>query len=392
MKTQRSSKFGLTSCFRNARRSMAWTVLCLAVCMLGLGISANAQNGHIITVEAPGAGAGAGQGTWVNAINSIGEVAGWYVDGNNVYHGFIRGLGGEVTDVNAWLAGTAAYQGTLIEDINSAGATTGYYVDSNNVNHGFVCARDGRITIFDVPAAGTAAGQGTLGSNINATGTVLGVFIDAEGNWHYFLRRSDARFTTFDAPGEGAGASIGWGYPGELNDAGAATSMYGDGNNVLHGWLRTPDGNITRIDAPGAGTASGEGTYTIAINSEGALVGGFIGPGGSWGSVQGFVRDVHGGITTFGPPPGKGTVFSNDINARGEIVGYCWTWNEADQNIGGDAAFSRAPNGTYTVFSLPGAGTGNYQGSYGIAVNQRGLITGTVTDDNFVTWSYVMTP
>jgi hypothetical protein len=110
--------------------------------------------------------------------------------------------------------------------------------------------------------------------------------------------------------------------------------------------------------------------------------------------VQSFVRDVHGGITTFGPPPGKGTVFSNDINAGGEIVGTCWTWNEDDQSIGedADAAFSRAPNGTYTVFRLPGAGTGNYQGSYGIAVNQRGWITGTVTDDNFVTWSYVMIP
>ena len=75
-------------------------------------------------------------------------------------------------------------------------------------------------------------------------------------------------------------------------------------------------------------------------------------------------------------------------------MGTCWKWNEDEQSIGedADAAFSRAPNGAYTVFRLPGAGTGNYQGTFGIAVNQWGWITGTVTDDNFVNWSYVMIP
>jgi hypothetical protein len=375
-------------------RLMVRACLCAAICMIWLGVPATAQQPTVISFGAPGAGTGAGQGTWANAINAIGEVAGWYVDGNNVHHGFIRGLDGEIRSVNAGRAGAAAYQGTLIEGMNSAGATTGYYIDSNNVNHGFVRAPDGRFTIIDVPTAGTAASQGTIASNVNAAGTVLGAFIDAESNWHYFLRGSDARFTTFDAPGEGPGASIGWGYPDELNDAGAATSMYTDANNVFHGWLRTPDGIVTRIDVPGAGTGSGEGTFTVAMNWEGAIVGGFIGPGGSWGTVQGFLRHVHGGITTFEPPPGKGTVFSNDINANGEIVGTCWTWNEAGQSVGADAdkAFFRTPNGAYAVLSLPGAGTGNYQGSYGVAVNPRGWITGTVTDDNSVNWSYVMIP
>src|ERR1035437_1954997 len=370
--------------------------LAAAVCTAGLPVQAQLPGkATIITVKTRGAGTGAGQGTWVNAINSIGEVAGWYVDRNNVYHGFIRRLHGKCTDVDARQAGNAASQGTLILGMNSAGATTGYYVDANNVNHGFVRAADGRFTIIDVPIAGTAASQGTIACNVNAAGTVLGVFIDAENNWHYFLRRSNARFTTFDVPDEGAGVSaIGWGYPDELNDAGAATSMYVDGNYVYHGWLRTPDGKVTRIDVPGAGTGPWEGTFTVAINSEGAIAGGFIRPSGNWGSVQGFVSDVHGGVTTIGPPPGMGTVESIDINARGEIVGTCWTWNEDDQSIGedADAAFSRAPKGAYTVFRLPGAGTGNYQGTFGIAVNAQGWITGTVTDDNFVTWSYVMIP
>jgi hypothetical protein len=161
--------------------------------------------------------------------------------------------------------------------------------------------------------------------------------------------------------------------------------MFLDANYVFHGWLRTPDGKVTRIDVPGAGTSSGEGTYTVAINSEGIIVGGFIGQGDSWASgLQGFLRDVHGWITTFEPPPGKGSVASYDIADTGEIAGTCWG--------PGLDAFSRAPEGTYTVFSLPGAGTGPSQGTYGIAVNQEGWIAGYVTDKNSVTWSFVMIP
>jgi len=349
---------------------------------------------NVITFNVSGAGTQAYQGTYVNAINSIGEVAGWYIDGNNAYHGFIRKVDGEIITVDDPQAQNAAYLGTTLEGMNAWGATTGFYVDANNVYRGFVRFPDGKFKTINVPSAGTGQWQGTIASNINLWGAILGIFIDAEGNEHYFLLDTSDSFHTFDAPDEGAGVlALGWGYPDELNDAGAATSMFIDGNSVFHGWLRTPDGKVTRIDVPGAGTGPGEGTFTVAMN-EGAIVGGFIGPGGNFGSVQGFVRDVHGGITTFGPPRGWGTVQSNDINALGEIVGTCWTWNENDQSVGVDAdhAFSRAPNGAYTVFSLPGAGTGNYQGSYGVAVNPQGWITGQVTDANFVTWSFVKLP
>jgi TRAP-type C4-dicarboxylate transport system permease small subunit len=44
----------------------------------------------IITYEVPGAGNGAGQDTQAFGINSSGEVAGFYTDANNVYHGFLR--------------------------------------------------------------------------------------------------------------------------------------------------------------------------------------------------------------------------------------------------------------------------------------------------------------
>ena len=42
--------------YQVVRRSMAWAMLCLAVCMLGVGVSAGAQKATIVTFDAPGAG------------------------------------------------------------------------------------------------------------------------------------------------------------------------------------------------------------------------------------------------------------------------------------------------------------------------------------------------
>jgi len=345
---------------------------------------ARPQGSHnkVVTFRVPGAGNSANQGTYVNRIVDSGAVTGWYIDSNNAWHGFIRTPDGVITKVNVPNA-----QYTVPQSMNWEGVATGNYVDSSNVYHGFLRAPDGTFTNIDVPIAGKGQGQGTIACNINAGGTVLGVFIDASNNWHYFLHGPYGGFTIFDAPDEGAGVTaLGWGYPDALNDAGAATSMFIDGNGLFHGWLRTPGGIITRIDAPGAGTGSGEGTFSVAINWEGEIVGGFIPPGGSFGNVQGFVRDTHGTITDFAPPQGRTSVQSLAMNGWGEIVGTCW------YQSGEDYAFSRAPDGTYFVFSLPGAGTGNYQGTYGVDVNSEGWITGYVTDSNFVTWSFVMTP
>jgi molybdopterin/thiamine biosynthesis adenylyltransferase len=47
-------------------------------------------DGTFTMIDAPGAGTGVGQGTCAAGNNSAGAVAGWYVDANNVAHGFLR--------------------------------------------------------------------------------------------------------------------------------------------------------------------------------------------------------------------------------------------------------------------------------------------------------------
>src|SRR5712671_1761069 len=43
-----------------------------------------------MTFDAPGAGTGSGQGTFPNGINEPGTITGYYIDNNDVSHGFLR--------------------------------------------------------------------------------------------------------------------------------------------------------------------------------------------------------------------------------------------------------------------------------------------------------------
>ena len=87
--------------------------------------------------DAPGAGTGAGQGTFPSGINNQGTI-GWYVDTNNVNHGFLRTPDGTITTFDAPGAGTGAGQGTMPQGMNPERVITGQYFDSGNVLHGFV--------------------------------------------------------------------------------------------------------------------------------------------------------------------------------------------------------------------------------------------------------------
>ena len=90
--------------FGAAARRIGALALCLALCALGPGLSANAQDRQatIITFDAPG-----------------------------------------------------SIEGTFPQGITPAGAITGFYFDAIGAFHGFLRARDGTFTLFDAPGAGT---------------------------------------------------------------------------------------------------------------------------------------------------------------------------------------------------------------------------------------------
>jgi hypothetical protein len=134
--------------------------------------------------------AGAGSGL---AINPEGAITGTYfqpIAGNpfgGEYRGFLRNPDGSFATFDAatyspcciWTFGIA---------INPAGSIAGYYNDGFNLNHGFLRDSDGTITTLDAPGAGTGTFQGTIADGINPDGQITGLYIDAGNVRHGFSR------------------------------------------------------------------------------------------------------------------------------------------------------------------------------------------------------------
>jgi len=246
-------------------------------------------NGTITTCDVPAAGTGPGQGSYGESISPAGEILGTYSDASSVWHGFIRFRDGAIIVFDAPGAGTGPGQGTFVatfSGITPAGEITGYYFDGSNVIHGYVRAPDGAITTFDAPDAGT----GTYAVSINPKGQVTGAYADASGVDHGYLRSPDGTITSFDAPGAGTGPGEGTS-AANINPAGEIVGNYVDSSGVSHGFLRAPHGTITSFDAPGAGTGSSQGTNPFSNNPAGAITGWEI---DASGALHGFLRNPQG--------------------------------------------------------------------------------------------------
>src|SRR5271165_6917646 len=233
--------------------------LCLVVfAVMGtLALSRSAIASTLIKFSAPGAGTGPGQGTYGEAINSAGVAVGFYLDANDVYHGFVRAANGTITSIDAPGAGTGAFQGTWAYGINKTDVITGYYSGADSVIHGYVLSPNGHFKEFDAPGA-----QNTLALNINNSDTIAGWYSDTNNVDHGFVRDAAGTITSFDVPGAGTGSGQGTVMPSSagLNNANAVTGWYVDDTGAVHGYERTANGAITDIDALGAGTGPGQGT------------------------------------------------------------------------------------------------------------------------------------
>ena len=226
----------------------------------------------------PGAGTTSGLGTVPLAINPSQDIAGFYSDPNVVLHSFVRAHDGSFTTFDAPGAGTGFGQGTFVagvDGITPSGTTAGYYLDDNNVHHGWVRAPDGVFTTFDVAGAGTNEGQGTIDENIGLTATTTGWYIDSNGVIHAFLRTPSGVVTEFNAPGAGTGAGQGT-LAGGITPAGTVVCAYSDANGTYHGCVRDRFGVIKSFDVPGAGTGAGQGTEPSVNNPAGTITGSYV--------------------------------------------------------------------------------------------------------------------
>lgn len=173
-------------------------------------------NGHVTVFDVPEV-----RGTFVSDINNTGVIVGYYVDARRIHYGFVRDVKGRFTTLDAPSAGTEmgppvmghpefrSGQGTFATGVNDAGAIAGYFIDAENLNHGFIWDKGRGFTTFDVEGSG-----GTEPQSISSSGYVIGTYQkdlpDARthfyrfGDEHGFLRTPDGTITVFDSPGSGA--------------------------------------------------------------------------------------------------------------------------------------------------------------------------------------------
>jgi hypothetical protein len=81
----------------------------------------------------------------------------------------VRTANGTIT---AFDAPGASYE-TIALSINTVGDIAGFYADGKNVSHGFVRRANGAMTVFDAPSAGTDANQGTFVLSVNAAEVIM---------------------------------------------------------------------------------------------------------------------------------------------------------------------------------------------------------------------------
>jgi hypothetical protein len=257
---------------------------------------------------------------------------------------------------------------------------------------------EGTFTTFEAPGADLGSFNGTAPCCINDLGAITGVYYDKTGFSHGFLRSPEGKFTTFDVPGVGGYGTT----PIAMNLEGAIVGNYTDSNFSFHAFLRSPDGKFTRWIGPDACTGKGSegcfGSGASNINAFGIIAGGFEDNSGNF-VHHGFVRNAEGKLKTFDVPgAGIGSYQGTGcpgcalgLNQLGAIAGIYSDANSVNHG------FLRSPDGKFTTFDAPGAGTGSYQGTgcpsdCPVSLNDWGAITGIYIDANFVYHGYLRSP
>lgn len=379
------------------RRGVLAVCITAVVLLLSAPSKAEDNDNKIITFDAPGADTkpGDNNGTFAAGINNWGVITGAYIDANNVYYGFVRSRDGKFTTFQAPGADTTqnSYNGTTPNAINDLGVITGEFYDANGVGHGFLRSPDGKFTTFDVPRA---AGYGTTPLALNLEGAVAGRYTDSNFSFHAFLRTPDGKFKTWIGPdactGNGSEGCYGSG-ASSINVFGIVVGGYEDnsGNFVHHDLVRSLDGKLKIFDAPGAGTGSYQGTgcpgCQAGFNQWGVIAGTYI----DGNSVQhGFVRRPDGKFTSFDAPgagtaAGQGTGCPSDcstsLNDLGAITG---NYVDANYVLHG---YLRSPNGKIMTIDPSGS-----TATWCSGMNDFESITGYYTDSNNVSHGFLTVP
>jgi hypothetical protein len=385
--------FGHRDFFRDRGRSKAMVAGAILVVLL-LGAAAGCGGGSsgmpggggpppppsFTNIDAPGAGTTSPEGTFGVGVSANDNVIGYIIDAAGVFHGFVRTSVDQFATIDAPGAALTQNNGTLITAMNASGVSVGYYSDGQFL-HSFLVSSSGTMTEFDPPNS-----SGSTALCINDGGVIAGAVIDLNGN-HAYVRSASGTFTLIDPTGSPSGIQAALAYG--INASGGVTGEFTDANSVHHGFLRDAGGNVTLLDAPGAGTAANEGTEPVAINANGAIVGGInVGVINGVNTTHSVIRAADGTYTVFDPPQsGAHTSFAKAINDNGVVVG-----EYRDANLVRHG-YLRQPDGTFTSFDDPDAAqlplSNTNLGTIPRSINANGAVAGLYSDANGVRHAFI---
>ena len=205
--------------------------------------------------------------TQATGINNAGLTTGFWSDtnvGNNMDANFavLRvPAGHNFTYVSAIdpLTGSAPRISQAL-GVNNHNVAAGFYIDANNISHGYTYSLS---TAAYTPV--NVSGITGAATGINDNGQVSGFFGTRSGRVFGFVKNANGGVVTnFAVPGSKLTQLFG------INNSGVAVGTYQDQANLLHGLYYTPANGVwTTVDAP-SGTM---GTVVNGINNMNQLVG-----------------------------------------------------------------------------------------------------------------------
>jgi VCBS repeat-containing protein/probable HAF family extracellular repeat protein len=365
-------------------------------------------NGIYTSIDDPFA-AGNTFGTFVNGLNDLGQIVGYYSDSNffgGNLHGFLYSGNSYITiDISSayrtvpvgindtgqifgnyfihtpgffepphgflYVNGTyttiddpLAIAGTSLVDMNDSGQIVGNYAD-NTGNHGFLSS-NGAYTPIDDPFASGRLGGATFITAINSSGQIVGHYADAVGT-HGFLY-SNGTYTTIDDP-FAIGSALGTTVTG-INASGQMVGYYFDVAGTLHSFLYS-DGLYKAIDDPFATS----GTYAISITDTGQILGTY--------SIHGFLATPS---TPLDQPPVVSNISANaNEDTNNPLVKLLAAFTDAD--LSDSFTFTNDPTGTIGKVTNNNDGTFTYEpnGKFeflGVGETATDKFTYAVTDNH----------
>ena len=236
--------------------------------------------------------------THPRAINSEGEIVGWYVDSSNKTHGFLRSVEGEYSQIDVPVEGARLTQAL---GINNRGDIVGTYTSSDGKRHGYLLGRDGEFSAFD-----PLNSVDTVARGINSKRDIVGFFNFFS---HGYLLTRHGNEIPIDVPFPGVLATNAQ----SINARGEIVGPFADAAGA-HGFVRSKKGDFTQVDVPFSG---GHDTQAFGNNNDGDIVGCWT---DSSQTVHAFVKSEDD-FMSFDAPSAQFFTIAYGINSQGDVVG-----------------------------------------------------------------------